>query len=279
MEQRRVDDRPEPAVVAPEITDVGDLEGGVGQASLGRLLLGERDRSGRLIQPDRGEPTFGQVQRDGGLPAAGVEHVAVELALLDQCAELGLRLADAPRRFEADAHLRRLALVGAVKHLIHRFSHESGISMGLICVNILDMDDLLEDQPLGYLLSRVANALRAEVTAQCWIRWDWRSRNTSACESCRSIRADPTPSLARDTNVTPQAMNMVLRGLEDRGLVTRPASVSSGRSLPAQLTRDGEDLLKRTDAGVRAAERKLMAHLTAEQRREFKRILVSLGSD
>jgi hypothetical protein len=27
------------------------------------------------------------------------------------------------------------------------------------------MNDFLEDQPLGYLLSRVANALRAEVTA------------------------------------------------------------------------------------------------------------------
>ncbi len=78
-------------------------------------------------------------------------------------------------------------------------------------------------------------------------------------------------------NVSPQAMNMVLRGLEDRGLVTRPASVASGRSLPAQLTREGEDLLKRTDSGVRAAERKLMAHLTAEQRREFKRTLVTLG--
>ena len=57
------------------------------------------------------------------------------------------------------------------------------------------------------------------------------------------------------------------------------ASVASGRSLPAQLTREGEDLLKRTDSGVRAAERKLMAHLTAEQRREFKRTLVSLGAD
>ena len=30
---------------------------------------------------------------------------------------------------------------------------------------MIDMDDMLEDQPLGYLLSRVANALRAEVTA------------------------------------------------------------------------------------------------------------------
>ena len=76
------------------------------------------------------------------------------------------------------------------------------------------------------------------------------------------------PTWPATLNVSPQAMNMVLRGLEDRGLVTRPASVSSGRSLPAQLTREGEELLTRTDAGVRAAERKLMANLSAEQRRD-----------
>jgi DNA-binding MarR family transcriptional regulator len=55
--------------------------------------------------------------------------------------------------------------------------------------------------------------------------------------------------------------------------------VASGRSLPAQLTREGLELLKRTDAGVRAAEERLMAKLGAEQRREFKRILVALGTD
>jgi DNA-binding MarR family transcriptional regulator len=85
--------------------------------------------------------------------------------------------------------------------------------------------------------------------------------------------------LARDTSVSPQAMNMVLRALEERGLVTRPTSVSSGRSLPAQLTREGKELLDKTDEGVRAAEDRLMAHLTDDQRREFTRILGSLGSD
>ena len=85
--------------------------------------------------------------------------------------------------------------------------------------------------------------------------------------------------LARALSVSPQAMNMVLRGLEDRRLVARPASVASGRSLPAQLTREGEELLKRTDAGVQAAERRLMANLTDNERYDFRRILAALGSD
>jgi DNA-binding MarR family transcriptional regulator len=143
---------------------------------------------------------------------------------------------------------------------------------------MLDMDELLEDQPLGYLLSRVANALRAEVTTVL----DPTGLSFPQYICMRILSKHPGKSnaeLARYANVSPQAMNMVLRGLEDRALVTRPASVASGRSLPAELTGEGRELLKRTDTGVRAAERKLMAHLSPEQRREFKRTLVSLGSD
>jgi DNA-binding MarR family transcriptional regulator len=55
--------------------------------------------------------------------------------------------------------------------------------------------------------------------------------------------------------------------------------VSSGRSLPAALTRDGKELLKKTDAGVRAAEDRLMANLSSRQRAEFKQVLAALGAD
>ena len=141
------------------------------------------------------------------------------------------------------------------------------------------MNDFLEDQPLGYLLSRVANALRAEVTATALQPLNVAFPQYICMRILSKHPGRSNAELARDMNVSPQAMNMVLRGLEDRGLVSRPASVSSGRSLPAQLTREGEDVLKRTDSGVCAAERKLMAHLTADQRREFKRTLVTLGAD
>jgi DNA-binding MarR family transcriptional regulator len=144
---------------------------------------------------------------------------------------------------------------------------------------MLDMEDLLEDQPLGYLLSRVANALRSEVTATVLDPMNLAFPQYICMRILSKYPGRSNAELARDTNVSPQAMNMVLRGLEERGLVTRPATVSSGRSLPAELTREGRELLKRTDSGVRAAERKLMAHLSTDQRQEFKRILVGLGSD
>ncbi len=141
------------------------------------------------------------------------------------------------------------------------------------------MSEFLEDQPLGYLLHRVANALRSEVTAIVLEPLGLAFPQYICMRILSRFPDRSNAELARDTNVSPQAMNMVLRGLEERGLVIRPTSVSSGRSLPATLTREGEELLERTDAGVRVAERRLMANLTGEQRREFKRILVTLGSD
>lgn len=138
---------------------------------------------------------------------------------------------------------------------------------------------MLEDQPLGFLLSRVANALRAEVTATVLDRLGLAFPQYICMRILSKYPGRSNAELARDTNVTPQAMNMVLRALEGRGFVSRPASAASGRSLPAELTADGREALKRTDRGVREAERKLMANLSAEQRREFKAMLVALGSD
>jgi DNA-binding MarR family transcriptional regulator len=144
---------------------------------------------------------------------------------------------------------------------------------------MLDMTESFEDQPLGYLLSRVMFALKTDVTATVLDPLEVAFPEYLCMRVLSKYPGQSNADLARALNVSPQAMNMVLRALEGRRLVTRPASVSSGRSLPAQLTREGKELVKRTDAGVRAAERRLMTNLSDEQQREFKRILAALGSD
>jgi DNA-binding MarR family transcriptional regulator len=144
---------------------------------------------------------------------------------------------------------------------------------------MLDMSESFEDQPLGYLLSRVMHALKTDVAATVLDPLEVAFPDYLCMRVLSKYPGHSNAELARALNVSPQAMNIVLRGLENRGLVSRPASVSSGRSLPAQLTREGEELLQRTDAGVRAAERRLMANLTDHERHEFKRILATLGTD
>ncbi|OBK25281.1 MarR family winged helix-turn-helix transcriptional regulator [Mycobacterium asiaticum] len=134
------------------------------------------------------------------------------------------------------------------------------------------------DAPLGYLLYRVGAALRPEVSSAL------APLGLTIAEfvCLRILSQSPGSSsadLARRANVTPQAMNTVLRKLQDLGAVERPASVSSGRALPASLTTAGRALLKRAETVVFAADARLLARLTDSQQREFRRMLETLGAE
>lgn len=144
-------------------------------------------------------------------------------------------------------------------------------------VNILEMD-ATEDAPLGYLLYRVSSVLRPEASAAL----NPLGLTLPEFVCLRILSQSPGSSsaeLARHASVTPQAMHTVLRKLEDLGAVDRPASVSSGRALPASLTDAGRELLHRAEAVVRTADARILAKLTAAEQAEFKRLLDKLGSD
>lgn len=135
-----------------------------------------------------------------------------------------------------------------------------------------------EDAPLGYLLYRVASLLRPEVSAVLGPL----GLTLPEFVCLRMLSMFPGMSsaeLSRQAGVTPQAMNTVLRKLEDIGAVARPTSVSSGRALPATLTGQGRALLKRAEGAVRIADARILAKLTDSQQRDFKRMLDKLGSD
>lgn len=135
-----------------------------------------------------------------------------------------------------------------------------------------------EDAPLGYLLYRVGAVLRPAVSAVLGPL----GLTLPEFVCLRILSMSPglsSAELSRNTNVTPQAMNAVLRRLEEVGAVERPTSVSSGRALPATLTGQGRALLKRAEAAVRTADDRILSKLTATQQREFKRMLEKLGSD
>jgi DNA-binding MarR family transcriptional regulator len=137
--------------------------------------------------------------------------------------------------------------------------------------------DRAEDQPLGYLLYRIMAALRPAATAE--LKPLGLTLPEFVCLRILSMQPGRSNAeLARDTNVSPQAMNTVLRGLQDAGVVDRPASVSSGRALPAHLTSDGKALLKRAEAAVRKADDRVLAALTPQQRREFRQLVDAIGS-
>lgn len=133
------------------------------------------------------------------------------------------------------------------------------------------------DQPLGYLLYRAGAVLQPAVTAA--LRPLGLTLPELVC--MKILSAWPGMSnaeLARANNVSPQAMNNVLLHLQEMELVARPASVSSGRALPAQLTKQGRTLLKRAEAAIEGAEDEVLAKLTSAQRRDLKRLLGTIGA-
>lgn len=133
-----------------------------------------------------------------------------------------------------------------------------------------------EDQPLGYLLHRLATALRTEVTTRALEPLELAFPQYICMRILSRWPGRSNAELARDVMVSPQAMNIVVRGLQDRGLVTRPATVPAGRSLPAELTREGRALLERTNKGIHEAEQHVLASLSEHDQRELRRILSEL---
>lgn len=138
---------------------------------------------------------------------------------------------------------------------------------------MLDMGDMDSDLPLGYLLTRAAMALRVEVTAAVLEPLNLTFAQYRCLRLLSHFPGKSNAELAREMYVSPQAMNMVVRGLQEIGLVSRPATVPAGRALPTEVTREGVALLKRTDPGIRAAEMKVLGHLTERERSELKRML------
>lgn len=134
-----------------------------------------------------------------------------------------------------------------------------------------------EEHPLGYLLHRLAATLRAEVTTTTLEPLDLAFPQYICMRILSRSPGLSNAELARDVGVSPQAMNLVVRGLQERGLVSRPASVSAGRSLPAELTKAGRALLKRSDIGIREAEQRVLAPLSVADQRDLRRLLAYFG--
>ncbi|UBU10855.1 MarR family winged helix-turn-helix transcriptional regulator [Nonomuraea gerenzanensis] len=113
---------------------------------------------------------------------------------------------------------------------------------------------------VGYQLKRVQAALRAVMDAA--LRAHGLTTPQYVCLELLGRQPQlSNAELARGAFVTRQSMNVVLRNLEEAGLVTRPATAPSGRALPTRLTEAGERVLEAARADVLAIERRMTSGL------------------
>ncbi|MFF8187959.1 MarR family winged helix-turn-helix transcriptional regulator [Microbacterium sp. NPDC016588] len=121
------------------------------------------------------------------------------------------------------------------------------------------------DSSLGYLLKEAASALRAAM--EDVLRPLGMTITHYSCLELLAQRPGSSNSdLARGAFVTRQSMNVLLQSLERDGVVERPATAPSGKTLPTRLTEKGRRDLAEASAAVRSVERRMLGGMTdAEQ--------------
>jgi|SRR4051812_3632244 DNA-binding MarR family transcriptional regulator len=133
------------------------------------------------------------------------------------------------------------------------------------------------EESVGYVLKQAAAALRAAMDTT--LRpWGLTVPQYACLEVLGQRPGLSNAELARAVFVTRQAMNGVLRGLQDRGLVTRPATAPKGRALPTQLTPTGRERLHAASTAVRAVEKQMLTRLTPNAQARLRDNLASCAA-
>ncbi|WP_181791891.1 MarR family winged helix-turn-helix transcriptional regulator [Streptomyces phytophilus] len=122
---------------------------------------------------------------------------------------------------------------------------------------------------VGYVLKQVHASLRTAMD-EALRPLDLTVPQYACLELLGQHPALSNSELARRAFVTRQSMNLVLRRLQERGLLTRPDQAPQGRELPARLTEDGRTVLRQASVAVRAVEKRLFSPLSREQQRRVR---------
>ncbi len=117
---------------------------------------------------------------------------------------------------------------------------------------------------VGYLLKRAQAALRGAMDRT--LREHGLTVPQYSTLELLALRPGlSNADLARATFVTRQSGNVVLRGLQDAGLISRPATADHGRARPAHLTEEGRARLGEVQAAVYAVERRMVEAVPAHR--------------
>ncbi|MBS2965859.1 MarR family transcriptional regulator [Actinocrinis puniceicyclus] len=119
---------------------------------------------------------------------------------------------------------------------------------------------------LSYLVFRLERRIRGRLD-QALARHGATTTEYMVLSELRLRDGASSAQLARTAFVTPQAMNLVIRDLEARGLIRREADPHGGRVLRASLTRAGKNVLRRCDRALDGIEHVMLAALDEEDRK------------
>lgn len=116
----------------------------------------------------------------------------------------------------------------------------------------------------GYLLKIVQQELRKEMDHVLKAI----HLTTPQYATLSSLQENPGISnaeLARKSFVTPQTMNLIVKNLENRGLITRNEDAHHGRIQNIVLSKSGEKLLEKAHSHVEHIEKEVFSYLSKEE--------------
>ena len=130
------------------------------------------------------------------------------------------------------------------------------------------------NEGLSYVLKHAAATLKAGLSIEL------RELNLSAAQhACLELLGRSpglsSAELARGAFVSRQSMNLVLRGLQERGLVTRPETAPQGRALPTKLTAKGRSTLNSANVVARNVEKLMITAVPEKRRAKFRKDLAA----
>lgn len=119
---------------------------------------------------------------------------------------------------------------------------------------------------LSYQVFRLERRIRAHLDEEL-ARHGITTTEYMALSELRLRDGPSSAQLARIAFVSAQAMNLVIRGLEQRGLVRRRPDPRGGRILRVGLTRAGLTTLRRCDRALDEIEQVMLAALDEQDRK------------
>jgi DNA-binding MarR family transcriptional regulator len=127
---------------------------------------------------------------------------------------------------------------------------------------------------VAYLVGRVERVLRKRIT-ETLLPFKLSVAQYTTLSVIRRHGESSNADLAMRAFITPQAMNEVVQGLEQRKLVTRRPDPSHGRIVNLLLTKRGLEVLTGCDIAVRRLEQTMLNGLNASQREALRDTLLA----
>ncbi len=133
------------------------------------------------------------------------------------------------------------------------------------------------DESVGYALKKASAALRSAMD-QALRPLDLTVPQYACLEVLEQRPGLSGSALARAVFVSRQSMNLVLKGLEERGFLTRPPVPGHGKALPTELTHAGRQRLLAASQALSAVENRMLAAVTPSARRRLCKELSAIAT-